>query len=167
MFSGLTVRAGGIRLVSTKVVEDPGSVPYVLRNITTQPVDMDVDEPNGVDIWIRHPPGGHGDKPFIVNKDGSVAAINIRPATKWEMVYLLLSFKDSNITIISDFNERVAKLCAAAKKDINDREIEIEEIDGDVLHVWSSEYKEAIFDLQIRVLPSGQLQLIHYKETPF
>ena len=159
-----TVCAGGIRLVETKVVDNDGW-PYVLRNISTQPPNMDVDEPRGVDVWIRHPPGGHGEHPFLVNDAGTIAVINIRPATKWEMVYLLLSFDDSNITIISDFNARIAALCKADKKEICKREIEIERIDQDVLYVWSRQYPGSLYDLKVKVFPSGELRLVDYKRT--
>ena len=158
--------ARGIRLVSTKVVEDDGPDAYVLLNISTQVTDTDVNNPKGIDIWIRHPPGGHSEQPFLANKDGSIAAINIRPATKWEMVYLLLSFDDSGVTIISDFNAKIAQLCRAAKKDINEREIEVELIKGDVLSVWSSSYALATYNLQVRVRPSGKLRLLHHTRIP-
>ncbi|OAI57288.1 hypothetical protein AYO49_02320 [Verrucomicrobiaceae bacterium SCGC AG-212-N21] len=159
--------AGGIRLIETKLVDEDGPEPYVLRNISTQPADQDEDEPKGVSIWVRHPPGQHGDKPFLANKDGTIAAINIRPATKWEMVYLLLSLDDENITIVANFNARIAKLCAAAKHEINDREIEIENIEGNVLTVWSREYAQAIYSLKVKVLPDGQLELLSYERKPY
>lgn len=158
-------QAAGIRLVATKLVKNEGPDSYELTNISTQPIGMDPDLPMGVNVWIRRPAGHHGDHEFLANKSGSVAVLNIRPATKWEMVYLLLSGKDSNLTVITDFNERVAKLCAANKKEINDREIEIEGIDGNVLSVWSHEYKKATYNLKVMVLPSGQLRLLKYERV--
>src|SRR5207249_2597456 len=78
--------AGPIRLVDTKVVEGGPDAPYVLMHIATGQDSVVSDDPQGAHVWIRKNTGGQNE-PFLSNRDGTIAALNIRPATKWRLVY--------------------------------------------------------------------------------
>jgi hypothetical protein len=153
-------RGQGIRLIETKWEE-----PNILRHISTRPSDMDVDHPQGVDIWIPHPPGQQNE-PFLSNRDGTVAVLNIRPATKWRLVYLLLSFQGRQLTVDPDFNARLAELCRSQQKKIDEREIWVDSVEGNVLRVGSRDYAVADYTLDVEVARSGDLKLLKYDERP-
>jgi hypothetical protein len=148
----------GIRLIETK-----WEGPNILRHISTRPPDMDVDHPQGVDLWIPHPPGQQNE-PFLSNHDGTVAVLNIRPATKWRLVYLLLSFQGRQLTIDPDFNTRLLELCRSQQKKIGEREIWIDSVEGNVLHVGSRDYAVADYALEVEVDRNGNLKLLKYDE---
>jgi hypothetical protein len=155
-------KAGPIRLVDTKVVEDDPSRPYVLMHIATGNDSLDSDNPAGAHVWIRKPAGQQGE-PFLSNRDGTIAVLNIRPATKWRLVYLLLSFDGGELNLIPNFSERLARLCRTQHKEIADREIWVDSIDGDVLTVGSREYAHSLYTLKVRVAHDGSLTLLDYK----
>lgn len=159
-----------IKIVASKVVEEYGKVPYVLVNITTGNDAYTSDDPDGVSLWIRKTTGGYG-KHFVQNKSGTIAALNIRPATKWEMAYLLVSFTPGTLTILSDFNKQVAALCKAERKSVNDREIYVERIEGrSVFAVTYVEQSDSVYKqvrvpvgLKIGVSESASLKLLGHK----
>src|SRR5216110_2618067 len=154
--------AGPIRLVDTKVVEDGPDAPYVLMHIATGEDSVISDAPKGAHVWIRKNTGGQNE-PFLSNRDGTIAVLNIRPATKWRLVYLLLSFDDGELRVIPNFSERLVRLCRTKHKEIADREIWINSIDGDVLNVGSREYAYAAYTLKVRVDRDGSLSLVDYQ----
>jgi hypothetical protein len=157
--------AGPIKLVDTKVVEDGPDAPYVLMHIATGDDSVLSDDPKGAHVWIRKNTGGQNE-PFLSNRDGTIAVLNIRPATKWRLVYLLLSFEDGELRVISNFTERLVRLCRTKHKEIADREIWVDSIDGNVLNVGSREYAYAGYTLKVRIAHDGSLSLLDYKREP-
>jgi hypothetical protein len=155
-------RASPIKLVETKIVEDGPDAPYVLMHIGTGEDSVVSDDPKGAHVWIRKSTGGQNE-PFLSNRDGTIAVLNIRPATKWRLVYLLLSFEDGDLRLIPNFGERLVRLCRTKHKEIADREIWVDSIDGDVLNVGSREYAYANYSLKVRVGHDGSLSLLDYK----
>jgi hypothetical protein len=146
-----------------RLIETTSEGPNILRHISTRPLDMDVNNPRGVDIWIPHAPGQQNE-PFVANRDGTVAVLNIRPATKWRQVYLLLSFQNRQLTVDADFNARLAALCRSHRKKIAEREIWVKSIEGNVLRVGSRAYAIANYALEVEVERNGDLKLLKYSE---
>ena len=155
--------AAPIKLVDTKVVEEGPDAPYVLMHIATGDDSVVSDDPKGTHVWIRKNTGGQNE-PFLSNRDGTIAVLNIRPATKWRLVYLLLSFEDGELRVIPNFTERLVRLCRTEHKEIAQREIWVDSIEGDVLSVGSREYAHAAYTLKIRVAHDGSLNLLDYKK---
>ena len=96
----------------------------------------------------------------ILRRDSSATNLTLR-------VYALPISADSNSTFADldpDFNARLAELCRSQQKKIDEREIWVDSVEGNVLRVGSRDYAVAGYALEVEVDRNGNLKLLKYDE---
>jgi hypothetical protein len=154
-----------IRSISRKIVEEPGKSPYILMTLSTGTDTYEnttTVNPTGLTFSIRRCLGRAG-KDFVRNADGTVAALNICPRAQWEIVYLVLSFREGHLQVLTDVNEQVARLCAAQKLAFNPKILYVERIQETTIETSISEVGKPVYQIRLSVNETGQIRLLSYR----
>lgn len=101
---------------------------------------------NGTMKWVKlsfrgiaQPEEISGTKELFSNSKGSLFGFNLRQATKSNTAVIIRVGQNENIRIISDFNHRVKALYPNDAA-INDYDLRITSIEGDICHIDSLSY---------------------------
>lgn len=91
---------------------------------------------------IAQPQGNSNKVELIHNTEGSIFGLNLRQASKSNTAVLLCIDRNANIRIISDFNRRIKNLYPNDAA-VNDYDLRITSIDGDICHLDAVTYGKA------------------------
>jgi hypothetical protein len=116
--------------------------------------------PSGaLEVTLHYPgqPIAEGDRVLVQNRDGTVGAVTLRPATKTHKTFVLVATRGRGILVMSDFNDRLAAACRRAGRRINRLDVVVTSIQGNLLNVVCSEWGKPPVRLRVSVSGSGAL----------
>jgi hypothetical protein len=156
-----------IALAGVSGATDSHGIRYTVVTLTCS--ELANTRPNVSVGWTIRFPGqstAEQGKELVANSSRDVAAITFQPATKVNTTFVATARGAGPLLLVTDFNKRVADLCAKHHKTVNAQDISVVSIHGAELEVVSVDYGRAEYTIRVRLLATGALRLIAYAKRP-
>jgi len=97
------------------------------------------------------------------NKDSSIIACSYQNALQTGFVYLFVTHKNGDLTIMQNINQRVAKLFPKPPNGFAEEYMIVESIDGNILKMYTSTFEHNIKPMSFRVRLKDDNELVLLK----
>jgi hypothetical protein len=102
-------------------------------------------------------------KEFVANEEETIVGLNVKQATKQNDVYLLLRDSEGDFKVITNVNEKVAKLLSDKDLHINNSFIFVLSIKGNICKMGTSDYQPnnpSVESFSVSIDVDGRLRLV-------